>query len=74
MLQLCGIAYATVAPLDIGHVMDGTTLENYRSYAPDNEAGDEEWNAFWERNTSPECHISGFYCATERFVALHSAL
>jgi hypothetical protein len=51
--MFCGIAYATVVPLDISHVVDSTALDNYTSYVPNNEAGDEEWDAFWERNT--EC-------------------
>lgn len=45
---------AQVAPLDIGHVVDSTAVDS-RSSTPDNEPGDDEWDAFWERNALPEC-------------------
>ncbi|KAG1754221.1 P-loop containing nucleoside triphosphate hydrolase protein [Suillus lakei] len=45
---------AQVAPLDIGHVVDSTAIDS-RSSTPDNEPGDDEWDAFWERNALPEC-------------------
>ncbi|KAG0705207.1 P-loop containing nucleoside triphosphate hydrolase protein [Suillus ampliporus] len=44
---------AQVAPLDIGHVVDSTAIES-RSSTPDNEPGDDEWDAFWERNALPD--------------------
>lgn len=45
---------AQVAPLDIGHVVDSTAVDS-RYSTPDNEPGDDEWDAFWERNALPEC-------------------
>lgn len=43
-----------VAPLDVGHVVDSTAVDS-RSSTPDNEPGDDEWDAFWERNALPDC-------------------
>ncbi|KAG1756251.1 P-loop containing nucleoside triphosphate hydrolase protein [Suillus paluster] len=45
---------AQVAPLDIGCVVDSTAVKS-RSSTPDNEPGDDEWDAFWERNALPDC-------------------
>ncbi|KAG2146951.1 P-loop containing nucleoside triphosphate hydrolase protein [Suillus bovinus] len=45
---------AQLASLDIGHVVDSTAVDSRQS-TPDNEPGDDEWDAFWERNELPEC-------------------
>jgi DNA repair protein RAD57 len=45
---------AQVAPLDIGHVVDSTAAVDSRSSTPEDEPGDDEWDAFWEQNTLPE--------------------
>ncbi|KAG1832724.1 P-loop containing nucleoside triphosphate hydrolase protein [Suillus variegatus] len=45
---------AQLAPLDIGHIVDSTVIDS-RYSTPDNEPGDDEWDAFWERNALPEC-------------------
>lgn len=55
---------AQVAPLDIGHVVDSTAVDS-RCSTPDNEPGDDEWDAFWERNALPECVFEEVANSTE---------
>jgi len=45
--------HTQIAPLDIGDVVDKSDVES-RPCTPENEPGDDEWDAFWARNVLPE--------------------